>query len=548
MKAPKGLKVTSHVGRDLLASAAFFKNEAVAVWEYVVNSLEYVERGVSPKIQVQVSPSIRRITVNDNGRGMSAADLHRFFTMHGENLDRLQGRPGRGKFGTGKSAAFGVANTLRVDTTRSGLRNVVTLTRDMIEKSGGDSIPLEWEVRDEKTSDQNGSTIIMQDIFLEKIRTAPIIEYIERHLKIFRAMNPEVAVNTHVCEYREPEIAVENKFKPSPEQAKVLGDIELIIKVARAPLPLSEQGIVVTAGHGNLIAVERGGVETKEFGSYLFGEIDILAIEESPSKIAPYDSSRSLQLNPEHPVVAVLVGFIGSKLEQVRGELVRDAKEARKTEQARRLALEGDKIADILNQDFLNVRERLLEIRAASSRPGATAAQIGKIDKAGEEVDVWIRGSIDPGVIETSHERGESGGDSGTVPPEIFPRGQRKQGGRDSVDPAGGSGFKKGRPRGGFRVEYKNIGRDEDRSRYDSSTLTILINLDNNVLVAALGEGNIEDPSFRRLSYEIAFSEYAMALGYEFLKQDPNISADDMLYEVRSSLNRVAGSAAILYR
>ena len=53
---------------------------------------------------------------------------------------------------------------------------------------------------------------------------------------------------------------------------------------------------------------------------------------------------------------------------------------------------------------------------------------------------------------------------------------------------------------------------------------------------------------FRRLSYEIAFSEYAMGLGYEVFKQDPNIPADDLLYEVRSTLNRVAAAAASLYK
>ena len=47
MTAQPQLKVTSHVGRDLLASAASFKNEAVVVWEYVVNSLQYVDPGVS---------------------------------------------------------------------------------------------------------------------------------------------------------------------------------------------------------------------------------------------------------------------------------------------------------------------------------------------------------------------------------------------------------------------------------------------------------------------------------------------------------------------
>lgn len=42
MSAKPQLKVTSHVGRDLLASAASFKNEAAVVSEYVVNSLQYV--------------------------------------------------------------------------------------------------------------------------------------------------------------------------------------------------------------------------------------------------------------------------------------------------------------------------------------------------------------------------------------------------------------------------------------------------------------------------------------------------------------------------
>ncbi len=83
---------------------------------------------------------------------------------------------------------------------------------------------------------------------------------------------------------------------------------------------------------------------------------------------------------------------------------------------------------------------------------------------------------------------------------------------------------------------------------YDPPTLTILINLDHALVSAALGDGNVEDTTFRRLSYEIAFSEYAMGLGYEISKQDPNIPADDLLYEVRSTLNRISTAAVALYR
>ena len=105
----KELAVTSHVGRDLIASASAFKNEAAVVWEYVVNSLQYVNPGISPRVFVKVSN--QQIVISDNGRGMSSADLSHFFQMHGENLDRKQGRPGRGKFGTGKSAVLSESPT-----------------------------------------------------------------------------------------------------------------------------------------------------------------------------------------------------------------------------------------------------------------------------------------------------------------------------------------------------------------------------------------------------------------------------------------------------
>ena len=78
--------------------------------------------------------------------------------------------------------------------------------------------------------------------------------------------------------------------------------------------------------------------------------------------------------------------------------------------------------------------------------------------------------------------------------------------------------------------------------------LTILINLEHPLVMAALGDGHVEDTTFRRLSYEIAFSEYAMGLGYELSQQDPNMPPDDLLYEVRSTLNRISTAAVALYR
>ena len=133
------------------------------------------------------------------------------------------------------------------------------------------------------------------------------------------------------------------------------------------------------------------------------------------------------------------------------------------------------------------------------------------------------------------------------VPPDIPYPGVPDEEGDNTVEPvARGSGRLK-RPKGGFSVEYKNLGKDEGRSFYDSESLTIFINLDNRLVKTALGDGGIDNIAFRRLSYEIAFSEYAMGLGYEIWRNDPHIPADDLLYEVRSTINRISDSATQLY-
>ena len=307
-----GLQVTSHVGRDVLAQAAQFKTEASAVWEYVVNSVQYVDSGVQPKVEVAVAR--RAITISDNGAGVDEDRLRHFFTMHGENLERRAGRLGRGKWGTGKSAAFGIANTLHVDTVCNGLRNMVELSRAAIEASGGDAIPLDWRVRNVAVDSPNGTVITIGDLLLPRVDKEVVIEYIERNLSAFRSTSPTVAVNSHVCEYHAPPIKETHRFTPDEKQAVVIGDVELVIHTSTRPLRDWEQGITVMAGPGNLVAIERGGVEHKEFGNYLYGEVEVPALETFETQLQPFDPSRSLTLNPRHPVVAMLLGFLGSRL------------------------------------------------------------------------------------------------------------------------------------------------------------------------------------------------------------------------------------------
>jgi DNA topoisomerase VI subunit B len=164
------LKVRSHVGRDLLQSAQLFRHEHAVIWEYVSNGLQYKDPATRPTVIVQIDPKAKKIQITDNGRGMRMQDLHRYFQMHGENLDRKQGRPGRGFFGTGKSAAFGIANELTITTVREGRRSKVHLTKQDIEaQPEGDEIPVRILEEEVATSSANGTVIQVDDIFLKHI-------------------------------------------------------------------------------------------------------------------------------------------------------------------------------------------------------------------------------------------------------------------------------------------------------------------------------------------------------------------------------------------
>lgn len=201
------LKVKSHVGRDLLQSAEHFRTDRSVVWEYVSNSLQYTTPSVSPKVVVNIDERKKTIRICDNGRGMGRADLDHFFTMHGENRERKAGRIGRGMFGTGKSAAFAIGDSLKVITVKDGKRSVATLNREDIESlRTGEEISVTLEENERITGETNGTSIEISRIHLKRIDRKGIIGYIERNLSQY-PKDVEVVVDHYACEFKEPEIA-----------------------------------------------------------------------------------------------------------------------------------------------------------------------------------------------------------------------------------------------------------------------------------------------------------------------------------------------------
>ena len=551
MNSSSAIRVSTHVGRDLLQSANIFKTADVAVWEYIVNSLQYVDAGESPSVVVEIDNRRKKITISDNGSGMDETRLNHFFTMHGENIERKRGTGGRGKYGTGKSAAFGIGKKLIVDTVRNGIRNRVELGRADIEASDGSDIPVQRTIVNTSSDDVNGTTIIIEEIFIPKIDASKIIKKVERHLQSYRSVNPQVLVGDHLCIYHAPKVQEVFTFAPEGAWSDSLGDVELTVRVAMSPLEADERGVAVSCGPGNLVAVEDAGVCSKDMGEYLFGEVDVPRLESSEYEMDAFDSSRDMKLRPEHPVAIDLIAFIGTKLEEVRKRLAKRKREASLEEANRELKEQAEKIADLLNNDFKAINEKLLKIKSKRRTTGNMQSDFGGEDNNDDEPDGWVSGIDERGDIpQPDHEPSDNPLNDPHPPYDPPPiSGERNDEGEAAVDPVSEGGpSKKRRPRGGFSVEYEHMGEHEDRAKFIADRGLFMINLDHPVVKSANNSLGIRDIGFIRLSHEIVFSEYALALANMAAVDDPDIPADDVIYDARETLNRISARSAILYQ
>ena len=91
------------------------------------------------------------------------------------------------------------------------------------------------------------------------------------------------------------------------------------------------------------------------------------------------------------------------------------------------------------------------------------------------------------------------------------------------------------------------MGEEAARAKYEREQRTIYVNLDHPQIAAALTIGGITDVAFRRLSYEVAFSEYAIALSSELASGDWYHDITDPIVDIRDTINRISRAAASLY-
>ncbi|MDE3193208.1 MAG: ATP-binding protein, partial [Chloroflexota bacterium] len=269
------LQLVTHVGRDVLANAAHFATVPKAVYEYVSNSIDATPPGRPCTVRVTIATvgPRRRIEIADDAAGMSRDQLRAFFTMHGENALRRAGRKVRGRFGTGKIAAFGRADRLRVDTVQQGMRNVAELRRvDLEAAQAGQPIAVRDVVVEEATPERDGTVVTIEDLHRgTRADRAEIVRYLQRQLGR-HLVRHSVLVEGGRVEYAEPPALEEHRFAAPASVATLAGPLELVVKVAARPLAEEENGVAVLCD-GYLNAMTLAGVEGKQEAQYLFGEV-----------------------------------------------------------------------------------------------------------------------------------------------------------------------------------------------------------------------------------------------------------------------------------
>lgn len=529
--------VTSHVSRDFLQNAAYFSSIPKLVWEYVSNALDNPKPDEIIVVNVEISPKALRIT--DNGSGMSREELNNFFEMHGENIQRKKGKKVRGRFGTGKSAAFGLANRLIIDTTKDGLQNVVELTRSDLENADdGDPIPVNELVSSKNVTVEDGTTIEINDLNVKPLaQLDKTIGYLEHHLARYK--NATVSVNGHLCAFQEPPLVEEFIVTSTKEVKKHFGDLKLVIKISPTPLDKEYRGVDILS-YGIWHESTLAGLENKDFSSYLFGEVEVPALEDKEWPIPAFDNTRNNTLNRQNPAVVILLAWISSELDTVRRELVAEEKNRKASEQAKQLEKEAEKIAEILNDDFEQMLEDFELAKQTSKKRGKTP-----ISPDPSKLEALLPGSgqLDTGLQQTGFE--QSDGKKGKNPPgsrEIPRPGPNTMDGSEKGDYSSSSPKGPTTRKGVFSIEYKNESEQSHRSRYDSETRTIVINLDHPQIssVFEASHRDVNSRQFREISYEVAGVEYALAIPYEKIRVDEFYDAADALLDTRETINRIS--------
>ena len=540
-----GFEMESDVARDVLGTAGSFGSLPKVVAEYVTNSIDARVNGTPVTVTISKGRygGKTRLTISDDASGMNDEDLRRFFFMHAENAARRHGRKVRGKFGTGKAAAFGIGTSLQIETRKDGRQWRVRLDKDELGAAVEENRKPKPEVLadGDATSKPNGTDIYIDGI-TRQVDERRIASELRKRLGRQLDAHPVVLFNTRIVT-EEPRSVREWMFRSVDHAvgAAIGADVECVVKAASTSVDDAIRGVVITANDFPVAQLELAG----DYGARIFGRCDVPALEDDDTVPGPYTDARDMALNEENVTAGPLAAWIRECLATVTSELSAEERERRAAARDQALRNAASKMEAVLNRHYQG------EFHRTRSRAGDVGARSGLVtpDSDGDVVvpnpdgtsgyDVSLDGRRpegDPSVSSVASD--DDSTERGSQPREHDPLGVGRGDSAmtEELTP-------KRRRSGGFSIEWDNAGKDAPRSNYIESELTILINLDHPEIAAAYSAGDTS-PLFRMLVFEAAAQEYCYATAYQQLEEDPSMDGSDTVQYVRTTIDLLTRDVA----
>ena len=506
--------MTTHAGRSLLQEAARFSNEGKAVGEYVKNSWQYTDH--DPTVEIFVDQEKKSIRIVDNSNGMDIDDINkRFLVLHQENIERAQGRIGRGEFGTGKIAALGIGEILRVRTVRNKKINEFEIRRkDCDAAISEEEVKVHWIKPNEDTSEKNGTIIdILKFRQKRQIKTNSIKEFLQSKTLTETVYKHNIKLFLQEEELKKKDIpfSEEYKIKAEGELKNIIGDAELSIKVASRKLNEDERGVkVFTKG------IYKAFVKnpTARYSEFIFGECSCDKLIDENQDPPIFDSSRREELNEDNELARKFKEFVLIELDKIRKKLEKDANAKRDKEKEDALNKEAEKMKEFFNSDYkeqeLELKKRTAKAKGNIDEKDKNLPSLGETKLViGNDFNVnVVEGDDNAGIYDGKGTGGGGGGDSPGKEGGKFEKteNETKYKGKERQ-------VKRKRSGGGFNIDFKDLGEFDHRAKYEEETRTITVNIGHPFLkkIEAMA-GDRVSSKYMRPAWEAALFEYAAAI------------------------------------
>lgn len=532
-----------HVGRGVLQESNNFTNEGKVVGEYVKNSWQYSDNPTT--VSVLVNHKNKSIQIKDTSRGMDKNTIENsFLVLHEENWDRRAGKIGRGEFGTGKVAALGIAEILRVKTVKDHKLHIFEIHREDCKKEESrELVPVRWIEDGKDTKESNGTIIeILNFMQNRSISVKNIKNFLRSKTLVERVYDQPIELYVEHEKIEKINIPYSDLITKSPSEDKksLFGNCELVIKIATKNLNEDERGISVFAKGIYKAKINIQG----EKSEFIFGECSCdKLIEETNPPI--FNSSRTEVLNIDNEFAREFLAFVNYHVDITRKELIKKDGDRRKKERNDSLQKEADKMKDFFNNDYkeleLNYQKKIAKAKGNIDEKEDLSFKLGETKiVTGDDFLVKVVDGDDGSLTKDGDNGGDGGGGGGGgKKPET---GKLEKTEEDTNEKGKNKSLSKKRIGGGFNFQYDNLGVDSKRAIYDDTQRLIKINLDHPLISKTLATTNNDQgsPIFIRASYEAAIFEYAVAITQQ--QASSNLMEDtvsDAVYEIQEVVDRM---------